>query len=279
MLTNATTVLSICCFCLSPACVLNTFPWRNHLLCPHAVCIAGTYKFFVEPTIHVDTNRTLDLPSNYGNVGDYTITVEYPGVIPPPDCNPLTTCNPRSICSSGCSCSTTTSGAPTCSCNAAQGLKRGTLAGKPACIWNLLQPTTGVAPKWSVPSNIGFFAAPARGLVKIPWLSTGCPAAGKSVVSSAVLLSATACPTPAAATAAPLDLAGTSETVNTENCTVSSAVPGRRAGYRVMRVVLAGGAAPVVGTCYGFRVATTDGRAYNGVMQVTARRLSSSELP
>ncbi|WIA15917.1 hypothetical protein OEZ85_012666 [Tetradesmus obliquus] len=203
---------------------------------------AGTYKFFVAPTTQVDTNRTLDLPSNYGNVGDYTLTVEYPGTVPPPapppDCSNLTTCNPKSICSSGCSCSTPATGSPTCSCNAAQGLKRGMLAGKPACVWNLLQPTSGaVSPKWSLPTAIGFFSAPARGLVKLPWLSTGCPAAGKKVVASATLLNpAKDCPSNAAA-AVPLELAGASEVVNSENCTAIPAVPSRRAAYRVMRVV------------------------------------------
>ncbi|WIA36098.1 hypothetical protein OEZ86_007449 [Tetradesmus obliquus] len=245
---------------------------------------AGTYKFFVAPTTQVDTNRTLDLPSNYGNVGDYTLTVEYPGTVPPPapppDCSNLTTCNPKSICSSGCSCSTPATGSPTCSCNAAQGLKRGMLAGKPACIWNLLQPTSGaVSPKWSLPTAIGFFSAPARGLVKLPWLSTGCPAAGKKVVASATLLSpAKDCPSNAAA-AVPLELAGASEVVNSENCTAIPAVPSRRAAYRVMRVVLAGGVAPVAGRCYGLRVVTSDGRAYSGVVLVSARRLRNAALP
>jgi hypothetical protein len=154
-----------------------------------AFVTAGTYKFFVQPTTQIDVNRTLDLPSNYGNVGDYTLTVDYPGTpaVPPPDCNPLTNCNPKGICTSDCSC-TTVANAPTCICNAAQGLRRAILAGKPACIWNLLQPTSGPALRWSLLTNIGYFSAHARSLVKLPWLSTGCPAAGKTVVTSAILL-------------------------------------------------------------------------------------------
>jgi hypothetical protein len=75
-----------------------------------------------------------------------------------------------------------------------------------------------------------------------------------------------------------LDAALATEPVNSEGCVVSATVPNRRAGHRVMRVVLAGGATPVAGSCYNFRVVTTDRRGYTGVMQVAASRLRNAPL-
>jgi hypothetical protein len=275
-----TQILLCHAFVSATAATTRAHCFRQHIIpaslfCP--VCCTGTYTFFVAPTVQISTDSTYDLPSNYGNVGDYSLTVEFPGGAQPPDCNTLTTCNPRNICTSGCSCSSPATGAPICSCNAALGLKRGNLAGKSACVWNLLQPSFAEVPKWSIPGNIGYFSAPVRSLVKLPWTSTGCPAAGKALITSAVLKGVRPCPNTTFPT--PLELAGSSELVNTEKCTVNPVVPTRRQLYRVMRVVLAGGAVPTAGSCYGLRVATSDGRAYNGVMQVTTRRARSAALP
>jgi hypothetical protein len=112
----------------------------GYILNHHVLLLAGTYKFYVTPSPRVSSKPLVSLPTTYGAVGDYTLTIEYPaGQTPPPNpppspspspsCKAATNCNPgspSSLCG-GCSCGFTAAGAATCNCAAAEGFRRGVL--------------------------------------------------------------------------------------------------------------------------------------------------------
>jgi hypothetical protein len=111
----------------------------------------------------------------------------------------------------------------------------------------------------------GVFSARNNTLVKLPWSITACPAAGKKIVTSVVILSqpagSTACPK-APPAPKPLALAAAGEVAKTEKCLLST-----KKGYTVFRVNIQNGRPG----CYMMRAVLSDGRQLSGTLQVLAR--------
>lgn len=248
---------------------------------------AGTYTFWVQPTTLTDPDNTLQLPTNYGNVGDYTITLEFPQAqpvlpspspspVPSPSPSPLPSpspspspqippiencvakldCDILGLCTAGCGCLNET----TCKCNATQGFTAGTYRGLPQCMWALQ--------KWvAAPTKIGYFRAKTNTRVRLPWslLSggvAGCPAAGKKVLKAAGITIGTtlsACPT-----GTPVSLAAATITQANDFQSCS-----RGSGYTVFTAKAAGVASTVAKRCRMLTVKTSDGRTFTGTIYVS----------
>uniref|UniRef100_A0A383V712 Peptidase C-terminal archaeal/bacterial domain-containing protein n=1 Tax=Tetradesmus obliquus TaxID=3088 RepID=A0A383V712_TETOB len=237
---------------------------------------AGTYIFYVMPTTRVSSSPPLNLPTNYGMIGEYTLTVDYPGTraVPPPtpspspppaqNCKASTNCNPSSFCS-GCSCSNTLSGPATCKCAATEGFGRGVYQAKPACLWALAA-TEGV--NWTNPTSLGVFSAKANSLVRLPFAISACPTSDKKIIKTISIQPLPAgSPALAACTktppaAKPLTAAAAGELGKPQVCV------GRK-GYFVFRASLPAG--QPAGKCYMLRAVLTDGRALTGTLQVLAK--------